>query len=419
MALSILVEEIVKNNEKNLLSKKSSWIRIKVKEIAKLLNGYPFDSKCFVNSNEVGFPLIRIRDIHNINTEARYNGEYNPEFVVRHGDILIGMDGDFELDIWKGNPALLNQRVCKVIIDEKKYNKKFFFYVMPGYLEAIHRRTSSVTVKHLSSFTILDTPLPLPSLPEQSLIVAEIEKQFTRFDASVKSLKAVKQKLEIYRKAVLKKAFEKKEGWEEKRISDVFHINPSKSEIKDLDENIEVSFIPMAYVSEKGKIVSMDKRKLKDVKKGFTYFKNKDVLLAKITPCFENGKKAFAEDLMNGIGFGTTEFYVLREMGEVIPEWVYYNLSREDFRSGAKRSMGGAVGQQRVSKDFIENFNLSFPKSKEEQTIIVQEIESKFSVIDKIEQVVNESLEKTEKLRKSILKSAFEGKLVKEIKNEN
>ena len=131
-------------------------------------------------------------------------------------------------------------------------------------------------------------------------------------------------------------------GWKEEKLGDICIINPSKAEVKNLDENFEVSFIPMAYVSEDGKIISIDKRHLKEVNKGFTFFKNGDVLLAKITPCFENGKKAIAEDLTNGIGFGTTEFYVLRPQEKVISKWLYYNVSREDFRALAKRSWGGS-----------------------------------------------------------------------------
>ena len=272
---------------------------------------------------------------------------------------------------------------------------------------------SATTVSIVNKSKFEKTKITYPeSLSAQSAIVSAIETQFTRLDASVKALKSVQQKLEIYRKAVLKKAFEKREGWEEKRIGEVCIINPSKIEVKDLDEKLEVSFIPMAYVSEEGKIMKMDKKYLKEVNKGFTFFKNNDVLLAKITPCFENGKKAIADKLINGIGFGTTEFYVFRPNNEVISKWIYYNISREDFRALAKRSMGGAVGQQRVSKDMIENFKISVP-SISEQTLIVQSIESKFSVIDKVAEAVDKGLAKAERLRKAILKYAFEGKLVR------
>src|SRR5260370_40596089 len=98
------------------------------------------------------------------------------------------MDGDFNCTLWKGQTALLNQRVCKLSPREEFYRKKLLAYVLPGYLRAINSETSSVTVKHLSSHTIAEIPLPLPPLPEQDRIVGEIEKQFTRLDAAVAAL---------------------------------------------------------------------------------------------------------------------------------------------------------------------------------------------------------------------------------------
>jgi len=197
-------------------------------------------------------------------------------------------------------------------------------------------------------------------------------------------------------------------GWKEEKLGNVCIINPSKAEVKNLDENFEVSFIPMAYVSEDGRIISMDKRHLKEVNKGFTFFKNGDVLLAKITPCFENGKKAIAEGLTNGIGFGTTEFYVLRPQEKVISKWLYYTVSREDFRALAKRSMGGAVGQQRVSKTMIENFEvpiISIPG----QHLIVSAIETQFTRLDEAVKSLKIVKKKIEIYRKVVLKATFSG----------
>ncbi|MFA6424725.1 MAG: restriction endonuclease subunit S [Phycisphaerae bacterium] len=258
--------------------------------------------------------------------------------------------------------------------------------------------------------------IPVPDKNEQNAITEIIETQFTRLDATIKSLKTMKYKLEIYRKSVLKVAFEgklvsAKSKWRQEKLSIVCEINPSKKEIKDLARDTEVSFVPMAYVSGNGKIISKDKRTIKEVISGFTYFKDGDVLLAKITPCFENGKKAIAVDLTNGIGFGTTEFHVLRPKKDVTAEWIFYNLSREDFKAIAIRSMAGAVGQQRVPKTTLENFEIPLP-DKSEQIEVIQEIESRFSVIDKVSVVIDNSLKKAEHLRKSILKAAFEGKLI-------
>lgn len=207
------------------------------------------------------------------------------------------------------------------------------------------------------------------------------------------------------------------EGWRKEKISDVCEINPSKKEISDFDGDKLVSFIPMASVSESGKIISKEDRKLKDVIKGFTFFRNNDVLLAKITPCFENGKKAIAEGLTNGVGFGTTEFHVLRAKKEVLPKWIYYTISREDFRAEAKRKMSGAVGQQRVPSHFLETYEIPVPDVSKQQEVI-QEIEKQFTRLDASVKSLEKVKQKLGIYRKCVLKAAFDGTLTKEWRGE-
>jgi len=141
-------------------------------------------------------------------TKAFYKGEFELAYLVQPDELVVGMDGDFNCALWKGPPALLNQRVCKVTPEKLFYSRKLLAYVLPGYLSAINAETSSVTVKHLSSNTVGDIPLPLPPLKEQYRIVAEIEKQFTRLDAAVAALKRVQANLKRYRASVLKAACE-------------------------------------------------------------------------------------------------------------------------------------------------------------------------------------------------------------------
>jgi type I restriction enzyme S subunit len=118
------------------------------------------------------------------------------------------MDGDFNCARWRGEPGLLNQRVCKVTLHSEEYDERFLDYVLPGYLKAINDATSSVTVKHLSSRTVEEIPLPRPPIQEQQAIVEEFEKQFSRLDEAVANLKRVKANLKRYKAAVLKAAVE-------------------------------------------------------------------------------------------------------------------------------------------------------------------------------------------------------------------
>ncbi|MGI6609085.1 MAG: restriction endonuclease subunit S [Limnochordia bacterium] len=155
-------------------------------------------------------PLVRIRDVLQGRTATFYSGEYDETYIVHRGDLLVGMDGDFHCAYWQGPPALLNQRVCKVTVDELLYDKRFLRYVLPGYLNAINDHTSAVTVKHLSSRTMASIPLPVPPLVEQRAIVAKIEELFSELDKGIEQLQTVKQQLNQYRQAVLKAAFEGK-----------------------------------------------------------------------------------------------------------------------------------------------------------------------------------------------------------------
>jgi type I restriction enzyme, S subunit len=204
MSFTESLSEIVARNASGLLGVHPTWRRVALSDVASILNGFPFPSSSFT-PNE-GIPLLRIRDVLATETEAYYKGEFDAKYLVKPGELLIGMDGDFNCALWKGLPALLNQRVCKVTPDEDFYDRKLLVYALPAYLSAINADTSSVTVKHLSSNTIADIPLPLPPLNEQRRIVAEIEKQFTRLEAAVTALKRVQANLKRYRASVLKAA---------------------------------------------------------------------------------------------------------------------------------------------------------------------------------------------------------------------
>jgi len=151
------------------------------------------------------------------------------------------------------------------------------------------------------------------------------------------------------------------------KLKDVCIINPKSL---GFDDNLEVSFVPMSKVGENGEFDPSDVKEYHEVKKGFTYFQDGDVLFAKITPCMENGKGAIACELKNGIGFGSTEFHVLRPLAEHISsKWLFYLLSWPSFRKEAEKNMTGSAGQKRVPKSFLEGYSVTVPTLKEQQNI--------------------------------------------------
>jgi len=164
-------------------------------------------------------------------------------------------------------------------------------------------------------------------------------------------------------------------GWELKPLSDpkVAALNPKKSEVSGLDALLEVTFVPMAAVDDgSGTIARPEVRRLGEVKKGYTYFKEGDVIFAKITPCMENGKSAIARKLRNGIGFGSTEFHVVRAGAETQPEWLHLILRSRQLRDDAENAMHGAAGQQRVPIGFLEQFEIPVPPLPEQRRIVAR-----------------------------------------------
>jgi len=426
MALSIAVEELILNNEKNLLARKSDWTRIPLGSIAKITNGYAFKSKHFVKEVSQGLPLIRIRDIKSSTTQVNYVGDFSEEYIVNNGDILIGMDGDFDISLWKGEKALLNQRVCKVVVNSAKYNNRFFYYILPGYLDAIHSATSSVTVKHLSSRDIEKILLPNPSLIDQESLAEVIETQFTRLDAAIKSLKTIKAKLEIYRQSVLKAAFQgnllykevDKEKvslldaefqmprtWKLGKLSDLGEFGRGKSKHRPRDDKSlyggKYPFIQTGDVrNAKTRIVNYsdtyNEVGLKQSKLWptgtlcITIAANiADTAILDFDACFPDSVVGFcAKD-------STTSYYVM------------YFIQ---FLQKIIDSQASATAQKNINLAVLEALDIPVLEI-DEQKAIVNEIESRFSVIDKLEQTITTALLKAERLRKSILKAAFEGKL--------
>lgn len=163
-----------------------------------------------------------------------------------------------------------------------------------------------------------------------------------------------------------------REGWNITKLGDCCRIRPPKKEARDrLSANDMVSFVPMSDlgIREKG-LKATEDRPLKTVSGSYTYFADGDVLLAKITPCFENGKLGIANDLTNGIGFGSSEFVVFRPNDSLDAEYLFYFLSQDSFRDAGASVMSGAVGHKRVPKEFIESCAIPLPPLPEQKRIV-------------------------------------------------
>lgn len=266
--------------------------------------------------------------------------------------------------------------------------------------------------------------IPLPPFAEQQRIVDRIESLFAKLDEAKEKAQAVVDSFETRKAAILHKAFTgeltakwreehgvRMESWEQCALSDVCTVNPKKADTKDLPDELEVSFFPMPALSEiYGEITNPQTRLLKEVRSGFTNFSEGDVVFAKITPCMENGKSAVVGKLVNDIGYGTTEFFVLRCSDRLYNRFLYHLVRDKLFRDKAKAVMAGAVGQQRVPKRYLETYKLNLPKFNEQREI-VRILDGSFAKEQQTKETAEAVLGRIDLMKKSILARAFRGEL--------
>jgi len=209
------------------------------------------------------------------------------------------------------------------------------------------------------------------------------------------------------------------DSWESVSLSEISQINPHKPEKNSISDNLEVSFLPMKNVEEvTGKIDLSETRKYSKVRTGYTYFQNEDIIFAKITPCMENGKMAIVTGLKNRIGFGSTEFHVIRLKNKLSRKFYFLYFVQEDFRNNAQHKMKGTAGQKRVSSEYMKKCLVPVPPV-EEQKRIVEKLEELFSDLDNSKHILENIKLQLKQYHESFLKSLFEGKLTEKWREKN
>ena len=333
--------------------------------------------------------------------------------------------------VWKVSQFTDNELIASsewIIIRNNHINANYLMYCFQSkyFREFMLSNVSGVggSLMRAQPKYVQTYPIPLPPLSEQQRIVERIEELFAKLDEAKERLQEVADSFAVRKAAILHKAFTGEltkqwrrengvsdESWEEKTIGDVCTVNPKKIDAKNLDDNLEVSFVPMAAVSDIfGEIVNHEVKNLQDVRTGFTNFSEGDVIFAKITPCMENGKSAIVGPLVNDIGYGSTEFYVLRCREELYNKYLYHMVRNTTFRAEAKAVMTGAVGQQRVPKTFLQEYQLLLP-SIPEQHEIVRLIDDLLARERTAQQATEQALASIDLMKKSILARAFRGEL--------
>jgi len=406
------------------------WQIKRLGDVCKIYSGYGFP-KNLQGQNDGKYPFYKVGDIsRNVQKGHVYlnfcENYINEEIVDSLRMKLFPVNTVVFAKI--GEALKLNRRAImkeKGVVDNNAIgikaregfceDKYLYYFMNTVKLEDYSRAT---TVPSVRKTDIEEIQIPIPPLPEQEQIVAKIEELFSELDAGIENIKTAHEQLKVYRQSLLKWAFEGKltneddySDWQIKKLGDVCKLNPKPS--NPIDPELKIQFVPMKLVEEVvNKINLVETRKYCEVKKGsYTYFEDNDILFAKVTPCMENGKIAVAQNLKNGIGYGSSEFHVIRCSKDVLNKYIFYYVVQERFRKNAAAAMTGAVGLRRVPKSFLEESQIPIPPLPE-QLKIVEELESRLTVCDNLEEDIKFSLARAESLRQSILKQAFEGKLL-------
>lgn len=408
------------------------WTRITV--ITDILNGFAFKSQHY---SSAGIRIIRITNVQDGFIQDKKPVYYPLEsqkeitpFMLKDGDFLMSLTGNVgRVAIIDASflPAALNQRVaCLRIKSEDSARKEYIFYfcLQKQFVSDCIKSAKGSAQLNMSTEWLKEYPIPLPPLAEQQRIVDRIESLFAKLDEAKEKAQAVVDSFETRKAAILHKAFTgeltakwreehgvRMESWEQCSLSDVCTVNPKKADTKDLPDELEVSFFPMPALSEiYGEITDPQTRLLKEVRSGFTNFSEGDVVFAKITPCMENGKSAVVGKLVNDIGYGTTEFFVLRCSDRLYNRFLYHLVRDKLFRDKAKAVMAGAVGQQRVPKRYLETYKLNLPKFNEQREI-VRILDGSFAKEQQTKEAAEAVLDQIDLMKKSILARAFRGEL--------
>lgn len=199
-------------------------------------------------------------------------------------------------------------------------------------------------------------------------------------------------------------------GWRWVKLGEVCELNPRRPSLT-RDDSTPTSFVPMEAVdAQAGTVTGMRVRPYGEIKKGYTYFAEGDVLFAKITPCMQNGKHAIAGNLIDGFGFGTTEFHVLRPGANTLAEYVWFFLRQPQVLQDATEHFTGAVGQQRLPEDYLANLELPLPPLPTQQRIAA-ELREQMAAVERARAAAAAQLAAINALPAALLRRAFSGEI--------
>lgn len=377
------------------------WKRVAIKEVCESIIDC-VNKTAPVVDYETPFKMIRTTNVRNgrVNTEdVRFVTEDTYLQWIRRGKPKVG-DIIFTREAPVGEAGVLQdaegvflgQRTMMYRADNRLSDNYFLFYSLlsPFCQKQIEDFSNGGTVAHMRVPDCDEILVNLPPLVEQKKIAKILSTWEKAISVTEKLLansqqqkKSLMQQLLTGKKRLLDESGVRFSGeWSTVSLEHICNINPRRP--PEPSDGI-VSFISMDLVSEDAKILNTVEKQYSDVSTGFTSFIDDDVLIAKITPCFENGKGAYVQGMMNGIGFGSTEFHVLRANQKANPKFIYYLTNTTEFRIRGEANMQGSAGQKRVTTDYLKALIVSLPSTIEEQQKIADVLSAADAEISTLE----------------------------------
>jgi type I restriction enzyme S subunit len=398
------------------------WRKTKIQKLAHVVMGQSPDGDA-VNEDERGVPFLQGNaDFGDVYPNETYWCD-NPKKLATLGGILLSVRAPV------GEINIADKQYCigrgLAAISFFEINNLFGFYKLSSVINQLHRKSQGTTFLAISKSDIDNLIIAYPQDHRGQSKIAEI---LNTIDTAIEKAKAIIEKYKRIKTGMMQdlltngidekgnirsqKTHKYKDSpigkipveWEHGAVSDFAFINPKTH--SNLLISDEVDFIPMQGVNEDGIWDIKETKLVKDCMRGFTIFSENDILFAKITPCMENGKGCIVKKLKKGIGFGSTEFHVLRSKSNSIPDYIYYWTVYHCLRNKAIAYMGGSAGQQRVSAHFFYDFLIGRPE-KDEQLRIVE----KLSAIDTKIQSERAYLEKLQRIKRGLMQDLLTHKV--------
>lgn len=382
---------------------KQGWEIKKLGEVCeKLTDGSHNPPKGILHSNYV---MLSSQNVYNdklVLDDVRFLHEddflrEDKRTCVREGDVLLTIVGTIGRSaVFTQNINVTLQRSVAVLRPHINIISRFLMYCLIGKNTLLNEEAHGIAQKGIYLKQLAQIPIPVPPLPVQEQIVSELDLLSGIIEKKREQLKELDALAQSIFYDMFGDPITNEKGWEVKKLGEVCKVNPSKKDTSiGLSNSDIVSFLPMEDLPIKACYHSPKQTRLfSEVQSSYTCFANNDVLMAKVTPCFENGKIGIASNLMNGIGYGSSEFIVIRANNiDVIKEYPYFVIQNTSFIENACAQLTGTSGLRRVPRQYVENCNISIPPLP-----LQHQFASKIEAIERQKELIKQSISETETL---------------------